>query len=195
VNLLYRAFYRLGFTPWDLPDPHGPLVELLDALPPGRMLDVGCGTGRDVVFAASRGWRATGVDAVPRALAAAGRRAAEAGADVRLVRADIGHLTPADLGDGYTLVQDIGCLHGLSRDALRRAAGTLDAVTVPGATLLTFAVAPRRGPGPHGVDAADLTAVLPGWRVEESREAPDAQARGPMRDARFFYHRLVKSPA
>jgi len=35
---------------------------------PGRSLDLACGSGRDVVFLASRGWNAEGVDILPDAL-------------------------------------------------------------------------------------------------------------------------------
>ena len=41
-------------------DPNRFLVEELDALAPGRALDVACGEGRNAVWLASKGWRVTG---------------------------------------------------------------------------------------------------------------------------------------
>ena len=43
---------------------------------PGRALDIGCGSGRDAVYLAERGWRVTAVDSVDKALASAQQRAA-----------------------------------------------------------------------------------------------------------------------
>lgn len=76
-----------GFCFDDRPD--NPLVQLyeswLDALerhrPPGRLLDVGCGTGLFLVVARRRGWRPVGVDDC----AEAARHAIETfGCDVRI---------------------------------------------------------------------------------------------------------------
>ena len=81
MSTVYRIMYRMGFTPWEH-EPLVPLVELIagpDALPPGRMLDVGCGTGGDAIYAALHGWQVTGVDAVPLALDRARRSAQAAG--------------------------------------------------------------------------------------------------------------------
>jgi SAM-dependent methyltransferase len=192
MSLAYRTMYRLGLTPWDQPHPHGPLVELLDTLPPGALLDVGCGTGRDVVFAAGRGWRSTGVDVVPRALETARRRAADAGVRVNLVRADIGRAGPDEVGSGYTLVQDVGCLHGMPPADLRHAAATIDAVSAPGAVLQMLAFAPRRGVGPHGLDRDGVTGLFPQWRLDDSQRAAEVPLRGPMRDAQPYWYRLVR---
>lgn len=60
------------------------LVEHADALvppPDGAALDLACGSGRDAIFLASLGWRVTGVDILPDALArgcALARRCADA---------------------------------------------------------------------------------------------------------------------
>jgi methylase of polypeptide subunit release factors len=51
------------------------LVEGPAAPPPGRALDLGCGTGMDSVYLALHGWDVTGVDQVPRAMALAHHRA------------------------------------------------------------------------------------------------------------------------
>ena len=52
----YRLLYRLGITPWDREQVPRPVIELAEVLSasPGRALDVGCGTGRDAVYLATR---------------------------------------------------------------------------------------------------------------------------------------------
>lgn len=44
------------------------LVQQIETQPPGRVLDLGCGTGRDAVFLASMGWHVTAVDILPDAI-------------------------------------------------------------------------------------------------------------------------------
>lgn len=64
--------------------------------PAGKMLDLGCGTGRHAVLFGARGWRVTGVDRSAEMLAIARRRATEVGSrsvhfesgDIRSVRLD-----------------------------------------------------------------------------------------------------------
>ena len=52
--------------------------ELAD-LPPGRALDIACGEGRNAIWLAHRGWRATGVDFSSVAVERARRLAKVAG--------------------------------------------------------------------------------------------------------------------
>jgi methylase of polypeptide subunit release factors len=71
MSLLYRLLYRIGFTPWDtgqVPKELSDLIEGPEALPTGRALDIGCGTGTQAVYMACSGWEVTAVDAVPRPL-------------------------------------------------------------------------------------------------------------------------------
>ena len=116
MSLVYRAFYRLGLTPWEQDDPVEPLADLVtgpDALAPGRALDIGCGTGSDAIFCARNGWQVTGIDDVPLALKRARAKAAAAGVDVRFVQADVTRTGPERIGTGYRLMIDMGCLHNL----------------------------------------------------------------------------------
>jgi SAM-dependent methyltransferase len=194
MGLMYEIMYRVGFTPWEQEEPILDVVELVDgphALSPGRMLDVGCGTGRNAVYCARRGWQVTGVDNVALALKRARRNLATAGQDARLIHADI--TGPADLGSGYTLVLDIGCLHGLDDAQLAAAAANLSRAAAPGATLVVFAIAkgaPR--PGPIGIDPDTVAATFQGWQLVASRRATEIVMPGRLASAKPYVHRLVR---
>lgn len=104
-------------------------------LAPGRALDVACGEGRNAIWLASRGWRATGVDYSPVAIEKAARIAQERGVDVEWVTADVTQWTPEPRA--YDLV----VLLYLQLPAHERAIayrGAADAVA-PGGTLLVVA--------------------------------------------------------
>src|SRR6185369_16449961 len=133
MALAYQLMYRIGLTPWVQHEISEPLTDLIKNGTPGHLLDVGCGTGKDAVFAATNGWRVTGVDPVSPALRTARAAAAEAGVDVRLVHGDITRLRVSDIGDDVTAVQDMGCIAGLSDKGQAAAAGLVTAVSRPGA--------------------------------------------------------------
>jgi SAM-dependent methyltransferase len=65
------------------------LVEEVEALPPGRALDLACGAGRNAVWLAEQGWRVTGVDYSAVALTAARALAAERGVEGEWIEADV----------------------------------------------------------------------------------------------------------
>ena len=147
MSLAYQIMYRFGATPWEHREPPVPLADLIEgprALPPGDMLDIGCGTGHDAIYCARHGWTVTGVDAVGRALRAARLNADQVGADIRFLHADITGPGTAELGAGYTLLLDVGCLHGLPDGSLQRAAAAITSAAKPGAVPLMFAFASGR---------------------------------------------------
>src|SRR5579872_1986667 len=100
-RFVYGASYRLGFTPWDRGVPASGLVELvegLQALPRGRALDLGCGTGTNSIYLCRKGWTATGVDLEPRALDGARRHAERAGVAPTFVEGDVTRLSELGIG-------------------------------------------------------------------------------------------------
>lgn len=77
-RLFFRLTYLLGWKPWDSGVPPPELVGWVEgsrALPPGRALDIGCGTGTNVRYLLDHAWQVTGVDFVPRAVHAAKQKA------------------------------------------------------------------------------------------------------------------------
>ena len=58
-----------GCEPGRLSEPSPPLPDAVSGLPPGRALDLACGTGRHAVWLAARGWRVDAVDGSDAAIA------------------------------------------------------------------------------------------------------------------------------
>jgi SAM-dependent methyltransferase len=163
-------------TPWDHEEPSGELVRLLErrALPPGRALEIGCGTGANTAELARRGFAVTTFDLAERAVERARARLADAGltADVRVAGVhDVG-----DLGAPFPLVFDRGVYHVLRREPADLAAllALLQRAAAPGALWLSLsgnANEPAEGEGPPLVTAAELTSELePLFELVELRE-------------------------
>lgn len=138
MSVFFRAAYLFGFKPWDSGVPPPELVTFVEANPAGRSLDLGCGTGTNTVYLAQKGWEATGIDFVPRAIDTANKKAAAARVSPRLLVGDVTHLSELGIGDGYNLLLDLGCFHSIpdaGRDDYVRGAS---AVAPSGATMLLF---------------------------------------------------------
>jgi SAM-dependent methyltransferase len=124
----YDLLYRFR-APWEV-GPRSELVELVESgilspesLPPGRAIDLGCGSGANAVFLAEHGFHVTGVDFSRVALRKAHRLAAKRGVGRRvvLIRCDLtspempGVLGPFDLLVDYGTLDD---LKGATRAAM-----------------------------------------------------------------------------
>ncbi len=149
-RFIYDLLYRLGAARrsrgWD--KGVGPeLVELVGSgrltpstLPPGLAVDLGCGTGANVLFLAERGFDAVGVDfsrvAVDQARRAADRQGLAHRA--RFVEGDVtaehipGVEGPFDLVVAYNTLQD---LRGPARPAM---AATIRRLSRPGSAVVLW---------------------------------------------------------
>jgi SAM-dependent methyltransferase len=103
-------------------DPHSGVVRLLDQLKQaevtGRILDLGCGDGRHLVFLAKQGLSPVGVDKAFWGVRRAHEWAARERLEFRVVCADIGFL-PWEAGIFDTMIS-IQVIHHQRLDAIRR---------------------------------------------------------------------------
>lgn len=194
----YQLMHRLGLAPWERRPVARTWERIIDGprgLPPGRALDVGCGSGRDAVYLAKRGWQVTAVDFVDAAIAKARQRAAQEGADVEWVTGDVSDLPGLGLKPGYSLIYDFGCVQGLPDAARQGAAAGITALAAPGATLLVAAFAPgRRVLLPRGMSEEDVKGLFgAGWTLEAAESAVDPSAPALVRRARPTGYRLRRA--
>src|SRR5438128_7519208 len=140
-NLMFRAMYRFAFKPWDSGIPPPELKELIEgpqARTPGKALDLGCGTGTNAIYMAQHGWDVTAIDFVPRAITMARAKAAAAKASIRLILGDVTKLEELGVGDGYSLVFDLGCLHAIPQGRREAYAAGVTRATLAGADFLVW---------------------------------------------------------
>lgn len=110
INLFFRLFY-LSRPSWDTGITPPELEAFIANHPPGRAIDLGCGTGTNVIALAKHGWEVRGVDFVPKAIRLARRKARAAGFDVSFRVGDV--TDPAHFQGQYDLIYDIGCYHSI----------------------------------------------------------------------------------
>jgi SAM-dependent methyltransferase len=150
MRRFYERAYRAGKTRWDTGIPPPELIEVIEgpnALEPGRALDLGCGTGTNVIYLVQHGWKAVGVDFSSLAIQSA-RRKSDWVSGAVFVEGDVTRLSDLGVDGPFDLLLDIGCFHSVvpsPREAYVREAAR---VARAGSLMMIFAFGPRlRLPG------------------------------------------------
>lgn len=116
LRRLQFDLWYLFHPPWDSGVSPPELLDFIASHPAGRAIDLGCGSGTNVVTLAQHGWTVTGLDYSPRAIRLARRKIRSAGVAATLAVCDVTRME--GVSGPFDLALDLGCFHGLeSRDA------------------------------------------------------------------------------
>ena len=138
-NLSRRILFQYLYfrkPPWDTGISPPELLEFIQTHSPGRAIDIGCGTGTNVITLARRGWEVTGVDFAPRAIKIARQKLEQAGIQARLLVED------ATKWQGITgpfdFALDLGCFHGIPQAGKPKYLEGLDRILAPNGFWLMY---------------------------------------------------------
>ena len=163
----------LDTPPWDIGRPQPVFLRLAEAGSiRGRVLDAGCGTGEHALMASERGLDATGIDAAPRAIAAAQRKASDRGLNTRFFVFDALRLT--ELGERFDTVLDSGLFHIFDDERRAPYVEALGTVIKRGGRYFMCCFSDRQPGdwGPRRVSQDEIRASFGhGWKVESIEAA------------------------
>jgi hypothetical protein len=112
-NRLFFNFCYLGSPPWDTEISPPELMRFIKLHSPASALDLGCGTGTNLLTLANTGWKTVGIDFSHKAVRMARKKLEGAGKiDFKVIQGDVTRVE--NVGGPFKLVLDIGCYHGLS---------------------------------------------------------------------------------
>ncbi|SRR5579875_649133 len=166
-----------GTPPWDIGRPQSDfiLVEERGELR-GSILDVGCGTGENALFFASRGHVVVGIDSSPRAINKAQRKARERKIPgVTFVVGDALNLSRELKGTSFDNITDCGLFHIFTDEQRLRFTGSLQSGLKENGKyfMLCFSdLEPIGWGGPRRVSQAEIRESFSnGWAINYIKEA------------------------
>jgi ubiquinone/menaquinone biosynthesis C-methylase UbiE len=174
-RLLFQYWY-FGTPRWDTGISPPELLEFIEKHKPARAIDIGCGTGTNIVTLARAGWQVTGVDFAPRAIHLAKRKAKEAGIRVELYVRDATKLNGIE--GPFDLVLDLGCFHSIPKAGKAKYLDQLDRILALNGFWLLYAFlspgTPRSG---NGLDQADISLISSRLMLLSRRNGFDKRER------------------
>ena len=160
--------YRNGTPPWDIGRAQPAIIRLAEeGLITGDVIDVGCGTGENALYLASRGLAIIGVDAAPTAIAQAQEKARLRSSSATFLVADALALEGPERT--FDTAIDCGLFHTFSDADRVRFECSLHRTLRAGAryVLLCFSEQEPGELGPRRVTQPEIRATFAtGWTVD-----------------------------
>ena len=184
---LFKQMYQ-GQAPWDIGRPQPAIIKLAEAgQVRGSVLDVGCGTGENVLYLAARGHDCWGIDFVPVAIERAKAKAAQRGSNAHFIVGNA--LELSKLERQFDTVIDCGLFHTFTDEERPVFVKELAEVFRPGGLLhiLCFSDEEPGTEGPRRVSQQEIrNSFRDGWKVHriepirfEALERPDGPTFSP----------------
>jgi len=173
---LHFQYMYLGQPPWDTGISPPELFEFIKNNKPGRAIDMGCGTGTNVITLAQAGWKVTGVDFAPRAIKLARQKLKHGGLQARVMVGDATKLN--GIAGPFDLALDLGCYHGISKEGRAKYLDQLHRILAPNGFWLLYAFlspgTPRSG---HGLDETEIRLIASQLTLVSRRDGVDKRER------------------
>jgi SAM-dependent methyltransferase len=113
--MIQRIFFELLYffkrARWDTGISPPELIDFLERHPPGRALDLGCGTGTNAITMYRYGWDVVGIDISSLAIHKARQKAKTVGAKIEFIQGDVAEFKGIE--GTFDLILDIGCFHAI----------------------------------------------------------------------------------
>jgi ubiquinone/menaquinone biosynthesis C-methylase UbiE len=178
-NLFRRISFHYWYfrqPPWDTGISPPELLEFIKNHKPGRAIDVGCGTGTNVITLAKAGWKVTGVDFAPRAIQLARQKIKQSGVHAELSIQDATRLSGINSLFDFSL--DLGCFHGISKEGRMKYLDQLDRILAPNGFWLLYAfLAPGTPRSGHGLAEAEINLIASRFLLVSRRDGFDKRDR------------------
>lgn len=152
------------------PGAHPVVVEAASSLPPGRALDLACGTGRNALWLAEHGWSVTAVDGSSAAIDILSRRARRLGVTVDAQVVDLEKPGFAIEPGRYDLM--VMCCY-FQRELIEQCKRGL----IPGGVMAAIAllIEPGKEHSAFRLQPGALRGYFADWEILHDREGADAR--------------------
>ena len=176
-RLLFHYWY-FRQPKWDTGISPPELIDFIQGHKPRRAIDIGCGTGTNVITLAKAGWDVTGIDFAPRAIQLARRKAKEAGVRAELLVSDATKMR--GINGPYAFALDIGCFHGIPPKGQKKYLNQLDRILSPDGFWLMYGFfrPSTRHSGP-GLVEADMEVISSRFTLASRRDGFDDKRERP----------------
>ena len=183
---LHFQYMYFGQPPWDTGVSPPELFEFIRNNKPGRAIDIGCGTGTNIIALAQAGWTVTGVDFAPRAIKLAKQKLKRSGMQANVFVGDATNLR--GIAGPLDFALDLGCFHGISKEGRAKYLDQLHRILAPNGFWLLYAFlspgTPRSG---HALEEADIRLIASHLTIVSRRDGLDKSER---QSAWFLFQKI-----
>jgi cyclopropane fatty-acyl-phospholipid synthase-like methyltransferase len=177
--MLRKLWFNLAYIQkpvWDTGVSPQELLNFITTHETGRALDLGCGTGTNVITLAKHGWEAVGVDFAKHAIKLAKKKAQQTGVDVDLHHEDVMRLY--SIKGRFDLILDMGCFHSLPTSKRPSYILKIDQLLADTGTFLLylFFTSTHDGYSP-GASEEDIRFITQNLRVVERKDSTERGIR------------------